>query len=259
MQVDVTTIIPCLSPSVVKPRDLEVELRKLKPDAEITGVIDSTESGVNTGQGLMFEMDGLSLAIMSVNVPLPIDTLVYGLSPNFFWLSAQKDLAAHACHARVLVIKKEFDSRDDLILAARAQTLVTAAVSRLISAMGVLWCASDNLLPLDRFLDAATTFARDGRPPAEIWVRLMAKKTEDGLLVASHGLAYYAGRELEVVPTRKFGLGDLSAYIFGISSYLIENYVKLGDAITMNSRRIGISHREKATFDVFPAYLLKIE
>ena len=87
----------------------------------------------------------------------------------------------------------------------------------------------------------------------------MAKKTEDGLLVASHGLAYYAGRELEVVPTRKLGLGELGGRIFQISSYLIENYVKLGDVITINSKAVEISFREKATFGIFPAYLLKIE
>src|SRR5262249_41061829 len=140
-------------------------------------------------------------------------------------------------------------SRDVLVRAARAQTLVTAAACKLVAAMGVLWCASDNLLPLDRFLDAATRFARDGQAPAEIWVRLMASHTKDGLLVATHGLAIYAGREIEFTPTRKFDFGTLGMRAMQLAQYLIESgsTLKAGQLTAPEQFRIEFS--EKASFD----------
>src|SRR5215467_5876106 len=105
MQIDLTTIIPCRSPAALKVADLQIELRQLKPDAEIINIIDSAGSGhgSSTGQGLMFTMDGLSMAIISMSAALPIESLVYGPSPTFLWMDAKKDLAAHTCHTRVLV------------------------------------------------------------------------------------------------------------------------------------------------------------
>ena len=260
MQLDLTTIIPCRSPSAVKAADLQAELRKLKPDAEITNVLDSAGSvhGTGAGQGLLFKMDGLSMAAVSMNVPLPIDALVYGPSPSFFWMTAAKDLAANTCHMRVF-ITEPIASRDALLRAARAQTLVTAAVCKIIPAMGVLWCAANNLLPLDRFLNAAGAFAQDGQAPAEIWVRLMASNTKDGMVVATHGLASYAGREVEFAPTHKFDFGTLGARVMQIAQYLIESgkALKGGEVIAPEQFRIEL--REKGSFDSRPVYVLKTE
>ena len=257
MQLDLTTIIPLRSASNVTPAELQAEFRKFKSDVEVTDVLDTPQK-ISGGQGLLLTVDGLSMAIVSMNVPLPIETLVYGPSPSFFWMNAQKDLADHTCHTRVLVTES-IGSRDALLHAARTQTLVTAAVCKIISAMGVLWCASDNLLPVDRFLNAATAFFQDGHAPAEIWVRLMAANTGDGILVATHGLADYAGREIEFVPTQKFDFGTLGARAMQISQYLIESGNSLRDGEVIAPEQFKIELREKASFDGSPVYQLRTE
>lgn len=260
LEIDLTTIIPLSSASTLSLDRLQDELRKLEPDVDVADVIDTDTSPqqISGGHGVLLKVNGLRMAVISINVALPVEVFVYGPSPTFLWMSAQKDLAAHTCHTRVLVME-EVDSRDALLRAARAQTLVTAAVCNIVPAMGVLWCASDNLLPLDRFLSAAVVYAQEGQAPAEIWVRLMAANTENGLLVATHGLASYVGREVEFTPTRKFDFGTLGMRIMQISQYLIESGVTLREGEVIAPEQFEISLCDKASFDGRPVYVLRAE
>jgi hypothetical protein len=131
------------------------------------------------------------------------------------------------------------DTRAQLLAAAKALTLLTAAVVKASSAIGVLWCSADHLLKADRFVASTETMVRGNHAATGIWVRTLAR---DGapdatgrstLIVASHGLAAFAGRELEFAPTAKYELGHLAMRVMQIGTYLIDSGAKLDDGHTV--------------------------
>jgi hypothetical protein len=117
MNIDLTTIIACRDakpPSFAAIRDA---LRRISLQAKLEDILDGGEE--TASGGLMLRFGGnLTMAVLSMAVPMPIETLVYGPSPNFLWPTAEQDLAAHKAHIRVMVIDTP-ETPDQLIATAK--------------------------------------------------------------------------------------------------------------------------------------------
>jgi hypothetical protein len=140
------------------------------------------------------------------------------------------------------------ETRDQLLAAAKALTLVTAAVIKASSAIGVLWCSADHLLKADRFVASTETMVKGNHAATDIWVRTLAQngtldaKGRSTLVVASRGLApFTGGHELEFAPTAKYDLGHLAMRIMQIGTYLIDSGAKLEDGHTVGPENFVVA------------------
>lgn len=253
MDLDLTTIIACREATDIDLGAIRNALRKLAPAAILADALGD----VPPGTGALVSFNGLSMGILSFSSCLEVEALDYGPCPNFLWMSAKKDLADHRAHIRVMVTGN-VTTREELIAAARALTLLTAAVTQVVPATGVLWCASDNLLPPTRFVASARALAENGLTPADIWVRLVAANLPDGLVVGTHGLVAYANRELEFAPTRKLDFGKLGMRIMQMALYLIDSGAELKDGDSIGPENFRVAREEHAYFDPYPVYALQI-
>jgi hypothetical protein len=254
--IDQTTIIPCKSSAVINLDTIKTELQKIAPAAELKDDLAGPASGVpDSSGGYLVSYDGISMAILSFTRPLPVDTLVYGPSPNFFWPTAENDLSSHATHVRVLVTQ-QIKTRAEFIAAAKALTYLTAAVCKAVPAMAVLWCAADHLLSVERYLLIATAPESPGKTFAPIWVRILAANTPEGVVVATHGLSGFAGREIEFAPNSKFDFATLGMRTMQMSHLLIESAVEWGNGEIVAPERFRVTIPASEKFYGSPAYSL---
>lgn len=141
-------IVPCLGPVALDARAIRDALQKMDPNGRIEITVGDTPAidGGQKHKGILLSYEGLSMAVLSLDAPLPISALNYGPSPNFLWPSAKADLGKHNSHLQVLIADGP-TNRSEMIVASQALTLLTAAACQVVKPLGVLWCPSDNLVP----------------------------------------------------------------------------------------------------------------
>jgi hypothetical protein len=111
----------------------------------------------------------------------------------------------------------------------------------------VLWCSADHLLTAERFVASTETMVQGQHAATDIWIRTLARngppnsRGRSTLIVASHGLAAYSGRELEFAPTGKYDLGHLAMRVMQIGTYLIDSGAKLDNGHTVGSENFTVS------------------
>jgi Domain of unknown function (DUF4261) len=64
------------------------------------------------------------------------------------------------------------------------------------------------------------------------WVRLYAAAEKAGIVVSTHGLKHFIGREIDIAPSQ-MQLGALLTQILGISRHLIQSGVVFKDGDTL--------------------------
>lgn len=252
-QIDLTAILPSKGLEKIAFTRLFNAFKELAPNDALSETLSADGHTAAEASALMLTCNGLSMAVRGFSGALAIADLVYGPSPNFLWMTAEQDLGAHTAHYRVMVIDKP-ESRADLLAAARALTLLTAAVCQTAPMMGVLWCPSDHLVPVDRFIQSAKTLAAEGQTLADIWVRLAAVHGPGGLIVAAHGLAPYAAREVEFEPTQKLDFGTLGMRALQMSLYLIDSGRELLENDKVGSEPFKVSLADQGEMQDGPIY-----
>jgi hypothetical protein len=175
-----------------------------------------TETG---SEARVINFQDYAFIITSHVAPLPIDQLVYG-PPNPLWPNAPKDLAGHKAHVRVILHSKPKD-RKNMLAGLSKLKILTVAICESAKAIGVLWCPSDNCMPAAEFT-AFYKWAADTGETININARLVFVNTPQGLAVATHGMNFLIGREIEFTPTPQAicSYEDLYNRILYIAQYL---------------------------------------
>lgn len=75
-------------------------------------------------------------------------------------------------------------------------------------------------------------------------------------MVGTHGLAAYAGRELEFAPTRTIDFGTLGMRAMQMSLYLIDSGVELKEGDTIGPEKFRVAHADAGALEEAPAYRL---
>jgi len=141
--------------------------------------------------------------------------------PNLLWPDPLPMLNVHKSHIRI-ILRHPPTTRKALVVSNDALLFLTAAIVEASNAIGVLWGPSDNLMPGRDFVTSFYRALKRNEPAMDIIARLVFVKTTNALAVATHGLNFLVGREIEFTPTPASTLTPEQMYdrVLQIASYL---------------------------------------
>lgn len=172
----------------------------------------------DSAQPNLLTFNGVRLAILNIDAPAPGFSDYRSDGPNLLWPTVEADLAKHQAHI-VVSCPTEGEGREECLGLASVVTFVTAAILKLTSTIGVYWPAGENFVTSDTFLSAAEGYGRGEGPPVMAWVRLYAAQEGQSIVLSTHGLKHFAGRELDFAPST-LPLGTLMQHALSIAHYL---------------------------------------
>ncbi|MGJ4999507.1 DUF4261 domain-containing protein [Bradyrhizobium sp. HKCCYLS3077] len=240
-------------------RQLQDEIKRLAPDQDLgdwTGPI--ADPGADLGVE-MLTLGDEKLSVLVVDAPAPAAILRPGPFPTFLWPNAEQEAEHHKAHIIVLGLENPID-RTAALAKARAVTLVTVAIARLVPALGVSWADSANLVRAAGLLKMTETIGRPGANAVPFWVRIMLANGESGprgeatLKAGTTGLRIFGLRELEYAAT-PLEPGDLVQQAWSTAEYLLTSGKRLADGETIGvegQTRFCISHADTGEFVAFP-------
>lgn len=253
MALDLTTLIPCHGVQLPDTEALRRQLQRTDPGARVEEVIVATGQTTPGAAGRILSINGLTFAILAIPAPLPLNELLYGPVPTLFWPTAEQDLRRQTGHVRAAVIPDEASTASmSAQMQARLLVQVTAALCGLIDAIGVLWCAADHAMSAGRFVQIATT----PEMLATIWVRLLVAQTEQGVIVATHGVTGLGGGpELEFGPTKALDLATLATRAIQFAQFVLNGQIKLKPGETIGPEAFSVTE-SKGSFEPVPVLRL---
>ena len=252
----------------VKPsfRQLQEELRRLAPDAVLgdwTGPV--TDPAADLGIE-MLSLNGEMLSVLVVDAPAPAAILQPGPFPNPLWPNAEKEAAQHKAHILVVGLENPVD-REAALAKARTVTLVTAAIARLVPAIGMSWIDGANLVRAAGFVEITKSIGQPGANAVPLWVRIMLATGDAGprgepmLKAGTTGLRIFGLRELEYAAT-PFDPSFVVPHAYSIAEYLLASGKRLADGETIGAEgrtRFRVSHADTGNFISFPVARLTVE
>ncbi len=132
------------------------ELKRIAPEAVLGDwngpVTDTTdETGIE-----MLSLNGEKISLLNADTPAPEAVLQPGPFLNPLWPDAATKAAHHKAHIVVIGLEDAAD-RKAALAKARAVTLLTAAIARLVPAIGVTWADGANLVKAGDFVGMIPT------------------------------------------------------------------------------------------------------
>jgi hypothetical protein len=238
---------------------LKEELQRLAPDAVLgdwTGPIadPSADPGIE-----MLSLNGEKLSVLVVDAPAPAAILQPGPFPNPLWPNAEKEAAQHKAHILVIAFEDPAD-RDAALAKARTVTLLTAAIARLVPAIGVDWADGANLVRAAAFAEMTKSIGQPGANSVPFWVRMILVKGDAGprgeptLKAGTTGLRVFGLRELEYAAAA-LDPRFIMQHAYSVAEYLLSSGKRLADGETIGvegQTRFNISHADAGDFVSFP-------
>ncbi len=246
--------------------ELQQELKRLAPDAVLgdwTGPV--TDPAADLGIE-MLSLNDEKLSVLVIDAPAPAAILQPGPFPNSLWPNAEKEAAHHNAHILVVGLENPVDQETKLAK-ARAVTLVTTAIARLVPAVGVEWSDSANLVRAAAFAEMTKNVGQPGANAVPFWVRIMLAKGDAGprgdpmLKVGTTGLRIFGFREIEYAAT-PFDPSFIVPHAYSIAEYLLTSGKRLADGETIDAEggtRFSVSHADTGEFVSFPIVRLTVE
>lgn len=252
MPVSFSTTILLKSPARLTEAAIEQALRAGSPG--FVKVLKITSANADS---YIVDLNDVRAVILALPAPAPGFSDYKSDGPNLLWPSVEADLSRHKAHVMV-ICPTEANSRDEAIGYASIVTFVTAAILKLTAPIGVYWPAGENFVTADIFMKAAEGYARGEGPPVMGWIRLYAAEEKAGIVVSTHGLKHFAGREIDIAPSQK-QLGELLTNVLATSSYLIQNGVVFKEGETLgpeNEALFSIALKDVGRLKDGPVYVL---
>lgn len=247
-----STTILLKSPASLTEAGIGQALRAVAP-----GFVKALEITSANAESYIVKLNDVPAVIMALPAPAPGFSDYKSDGPNLLWPSVEADLARHKAHVMV-ICPTEANNRDEAIGYASIVTFITAAILKLTAPIGVYWPAGENFVTADTFLTAAEGYARGEGPPVMAWLRLYAEQDKTGIVVSTHGLKHFAGREIDIAPSQK-QLGELLTNVLATSSYLIQSGVVFKEGETLgpeNEALFSIALRDVGRLKDGPVYVL---
>jgi hypothetical protein len=233
---------------------LQAELRRIAPQAVLGGWDGPTDPAVDP-EIEMVSLNGEKLSVLVVDAPAPAAVLHPGPFANPLWPNAEQEAAGHKAHIVVIGLQDSVD-RDAALAKARAVTLLTAAIARLVPAIGVTWADGANLVRAAAFAEMTKNVGQPGANAVSFWVRIMLARGDAGpdgkptMKAGTLGLRIFGLRELEYAPA-PLDPGFIIRHAYSIAEYLLSSGKRLADGETIGvegQARFKISHTDAGDF-----------
>ena len=165
------------------------------------------------GAVITYETDGRALATVHLPRPIPGDEATAALVTSWMWQKPDAEVRAHAAHAIVTAL-----GAGDPLRAAWDVARLSAAMLRAGTGTALYWGASLQVHPPE----LVASFSAEPRPPVALWVGITISGVSQAgpFSAATHGLAAFGQKELEVLGTRR-PIGDLRLSLLQVASFLL--------------------------------------
>jgi Domain of unknown function (DUF4261) len=198
-----SAVVVCGRYTEIKLTQLIAALRTIAPASVIGDWAGPFKTPPTDALGTdMLSVDGISLTLLNVNVPLPAAFFDPGPIPNQLMPDAAARLRNHQAHVLVMPAAKPV-GRAAAIAAARAVTLLTWAVAVVAQAEAVKWADANNVVPVGLLQAYADKLLPAGGMAVPVWTRILAGRAhgQQKIMAGSYGLWAFGLPEIEYAPT----------------------------------------------------------
>ena len=195
---------------------------------------------------LVLEHDGMMLAIMHIDAPVPNNEAVLNAQSNYFWPQAVAVTEKHKAHLIVSVLGREHTAYDASIMFTKLCDSCLALPNSLgVNAFGTVYEPK-------MYRDVAKMID-EGETPTPILAYIGVYSTPEGSCAYTFGLTSYNKQEIEVVNSKQ-SLDAVYDMLYGIVGYVIAY-----DVILQDGETIGFSEEQKLPITLSPALVKCIE
>jgi hypothetical protein len=188
--------------------------------------------GIANG-AIVMEIDGESVSIMSLAMPVPWGDIESTAAYAYNWETAVEDLEEHKGHIIVSVMY----GVNNTIKRFQILTTVICSLLRTSNAIGVYKGTQCLLIPKDEYLSEAGEMSADNLP-LNLWIYFGLLRDIDHNSGYTLGLSEFGKKELEVVGSEN-RLSDIKTFLFNIAHALIELDVTFRDGQTFEYSEWG--------------------
>jgi hypothetical protein len=168
----------------------------------------------------MLSIDGVALSALALDAPMPHQEFERYPIPPSLSPSAVERMRGHRAHV-IIVSPRKPEGRAASIATARAATLLTAAVARVIEAEVFSWADSHHIVPASILPSCAPRLVPAAGTAVPVWVRLLFGRDPQGkTVIGTYGLWAFGLPEIEYAPT-DLPFDYLGAHAFGVCDYLL--------------------------------------
>jgi hypothetical protein len=164
-----------------------------------------------------FTLDGLSLMLATMRMPIPAGDIDYACKMSWMWPEAAEAFKNQHAHAIALCTPSGSATTDALAL---SRLLCAAAGAG--KPVGIYWGSGGLVHKPKFFYDAVKEDRGDGYLPTMLWVGLAisADSNEGPYTLTSHGLRPFGHMEFEILDTH-MPIGDLRMNVYNVANYLL--------------------------------------
>ena len=202
-------------------------VKTLQEDWEI--VVPEKDVPASLDEALVFEEEGVVIAIKRFEEPLPAEMVRMHAAMNPLWPQAGAMGQLHRAHLAVAAIPKTASLMD----AAQMLVKVVAALCTQPSALAI-----DNgstILGPDGYREGAVVMKGGELPLFNLVTFAIAKADEERFVAFTMGMSYLLQRELEILPTTQKP-EVLQEFLFTVASYTLKTGKGLSDGQILGLR-----------------------
>lgn len=199
---------------------------------------------------LVFTIDGESVVIGHMPVPIPRGDIEETAKYAYNWLKALEEINEHKGHLIVSIV----EGGKDQIKRFKIFTQVLSSLLRITTAIGVYIGNQSLLISKEGFLKEAILMS-DDYLPLNLWIYFGLRITNKGNSGYTYGLKEFNKTELEILNSSK-SLENIRAFLFDVAHYVLDCNVTFQEGqtvgITEEERiRIALSKGELVESDTF--------
>lgn len=258
------TSIALSNASIFSAQDVAQELARLCGSAPLA--LEIVQPSLRTNpHGFILSVNGVEVAVLPLNEPLPRDGYEAAAEGSILWPNAKTALGANKAHVVVAALRAA-GSHGEALAAAFAVTVIAAAVIRRTDAIGAVFNPALTAFPADQFVGIAIGLAQQRQIPEMLWVSLAFRPGQpapDGqptVGLTTLGLSAFAGREIEFLPVA-WQPGHVAGRVLGLAQYLILHgpVIKDGDTVgDTPAERIAVHLADRGVWLKTPVMILSV-
>jgi Domain of unknown function (DUF4261) len=208
----------------------KLEASRVRASLEKLGIskeykFEFTASEQDEGVNLIITTENVSVAIILMKFPIPVDTLRTAVGGEVVWKDAGNAFLSSHAHILLSPLNSNADVKS-LAIQSRILSLLTAAVADTYPALGIFWSSADYVIEPHFYLRQIPDFLRSAGPfPLWFNVRFYKGKNYDSdqkIVCQTRGLAVFMGRELECGPS-DMQPGELAQTVLGVARYMVSS------------------------------------
>lgn len=176
-----------------------------------------------------FEIDGQSVALANIGLPIPWDDIEGTAQYAYNWTSALKKLHGHTGHAIISIMGGTGSplQRFNILSKVLCSILMTS------KAIAVYQGSQSLLIPRQQYINHCEEL-KESDVCIFLWVYIGLRKSAKGNSAYTYGLKDFEKDEMEVINS-KLSLEELYELLYNVTSYVIGNNVTLKEGQTVGN------------------------